>query len=71
MKAIFAVMNTIYAVVRIRPTVREHFVLVERLIRYLNEFQPFNFQKRVTSPDKIHKLSSKQAMKINTQTYHI
>lgn len=71
MKAIFAVMNTIYAVVRIRPTVHEHFVVVERLIRYLNEFQPFNFQKRVTSPDKIHKLSSKQAMKINTQTYHI
>ena len=25
----------------------------------------------VTSPDKIHTLSSKQVMRINTQTYHI
>ena len=27
--------------------------------------------KHVTSPDKIHTLSSKQVMRINTQTYHI
>ena len=35
-----------------------------------NPLTPGN-DEHVTSPDKIHTLSSKQAMRINAQTYHV